>query len=114
MVKTIYLLLVLSLISFSCTTTGSLVAKSKYPQYTLSQGKLLVETGKCTLVKGTLVEYDIAQGRKGSRTYETDYLFELYSAIDAYIELDKANAFILVQPIPIIGKFGFTTMSCSE
>jgi hypothetical protein len=114
MVKTIYLLLVLSLISFSCATPVSLMAKSKYPQYTLSQGKLLVEIGKCTLVKGNLIEYDIAQGRGGSRTYETDDLIELYSAIDAYIELDKANAFILVQPIPIIGEFGFTTMTCSE
>lgn len=96
MVKSIYFLLALSLISFSCTTTGSLVAQSKYPAYTVSQARLLVETGKCTLVKGTLSEFEIADGRNGSRTYKTDNLFELYSAIDAYIELDKANAFILV------------------
>jgi hypothetical protein len=112
MVKTIYLLLVLSLISFSCTTTGSLVAKSKYPVYTISQAQLLVDTGKCTLVKGTLIEFEMAEGKYGSRTYETEVLSELYNAIDAYVELDKANASAMVRPYGY--KYGFTTMRCNE
>lgn len=129
MVKTIYLLLVLSLISFSCTTTGtttgtttsstkgSLVAQSKYPQYTISQAKLLVDTGKCKIVTGTLNESDfrlaMVDDMARARGYEpvNNNLRELFSAIDSYIELDNANAFVLYEGF---SKYAFTTMSCSE
>jgi len=114
MVKSIYTLLVLSLILFSCTTTGSMVAQSKYPNYTISQAKLLLDTGKCVLVSGTLGQYDMAQGRGGSRIYETTNLSELYNAIDTYVELDNANAFVLVKSFPSSYTYAFTTMSCSE
>ena len=123
MVKTIYLLLVLSLISFSCTTTGttkgSLVAKSKYPQYTLSQARLKFNLGECEVVSGAISERDmqLAIGRSivnyGVRVYEPENgnMVELYSAIDSYIELDEANAFVLYEAY---GKYAFTTMTCSE
>jgi len=125
MVKTIYLLLVLSLISFSCTTTGtttgstkgSLVAQSKYPQYTISQAKLLIDTGRCKIVTGTLDENNfrlaIINGMGSIRVYEpvNNNLRELFSAIDSYVELDNANAFILFEGY---NKYAFTTMSCSE
>ena len=109
MVRTINLLLVLSFISFSCMTTASLMPQSKYPQYTVSQAKLLVDTGKCALVSGTLDEFYMGEGRGGSRIYETPNLSELYNAIDTYVELDNANAFVLIQRYPNIPKFAFTT-----
>ena len=85
---------------------------SKYPVYTVSQAQLLVDTGRCTLVKGTLFEFAMADGRNGSRTYETKDLSELYKAIDTYVELDKANAFAMVNKYG--NKYGFTTMRCNE
>ena len=118
MVKTIYLLLVLSLISFSCTSTASLVAKSKYPQYTLSQARLKFNLGQCEVVSGAISERDmqLAIGRSivnyGVRVYEPENgnMVELYSAIDSYIELDEANAFVLYEAY---GKYAFTTMTCN-
>ena len=86
---------------------------SKYPVYTISQAKLLVDTGKCTLVSVSLSELWMADGRFGSRTYETRDLSELYNAIDTYVELDKANAFAMVKP-SYSNKYGFTTMRCNE
>ena len=85
---------------------------SKYPVYTISQAQLLVDTGKCTLVRGTLSEFEMAEGMYGSRTYETRDLSELYNAIDTYVELDKANASAMVRPYG--NKYGFTTMRCNE
>ena len=64
------------------------------------------------LVSGILSEFDMAEGRGGSRTYETRDLSELYNAIDKYVELDKANASAMIRPFGY--KYGFTTMSCSE
>ena len=112
----LFALILLAFISFSCMTTASLMPKSKYPQYTISQAKLLVDTGKCALVSGTLDEFNMREGRGGSRIYETPNFSELYNAIDTYVELDNANAFVLIQrfttlPVPV---FAFTTMSCSE
>ena len=54
----------------------------------------------------------MAEGKYGSRTYETEVLSELYNAIDAYVELDKANASAMVRPYGY--KYGFTTMRCNE
>ena len=116
MVKIIYTLLVLSLISFSCTTTGSVIVESKYPEYTISQAKLLVETGKCKIVTGTLDENNfrtaLSIGIGSIRVYEpvNNSRTELLSAINSYVELDNANAFILYEEF---GKYAFTTMSCS-
>jgi hypothetical protein len=64
------------------------------------------------LVSGILSEFDMAEGRGGSRTYETRDLSELYNAIDKYVELDKANSSAMIRPFGY--KYGFTTMSCSE
>jgi len=108
MVRTINLLLVLAFISFSCMTTASL---SKYSQYTVSQAKLLVDTGKCELVSGGLRPNEIKLGLRGSRKYETTKLSELYNAIDTYVELDNANAFVLIQNYP---RYAFTTLKCTE
>ena len=108
MVRTINLLLVLAFISFSCMTTASL---SKYSQYTVSQAKLLVDTGECELVSGGLNPNQIRIGWYGSRPYETTKLSELYKAIDTYVELDNANAFVLIENYP---KYAFTTLKCTE
>ena len=116
MVKIIYTLLVLSLVSFSCTTSGSVVAESKYPEYTISQAKLLVDTGKCKIVTGTLREDNfkmaLLNGMGTIRVYEPigNSKNELLSAINSYVELDNANAFILYE---MSGKYAFTTMRCS-
>ena len=107
--KAINLLLVLAFISFSCMTTASFL--SKYPEYTVSQARLLVDTGKCELVSGGLRPNEIKQGLRGSRRYETTKFSELYNAIDTYVELDNANAFVLIKDSP---KYAFTTLKCTE
>ena len=98
------------------TTQSENTANSKYLELTLSQAKLKHDLGQCKTVTGTLDENNfriaIADGRGSIRVYEpvNNSRRELLSAINSYVELDNANAYVLYE---FYGRYAFTTMRCS-
>ena len=98
------------------TTQSENTAKSKYLELTLSQAKLKYDLGECEIVTGTLDENNfrtaLSIGLGSIRVYEpvNNSRAELLSAINSYVELDNANAFVLYEDY---GKYAFTTMRCS-
>ena len=130
LVRLFYLLMVLSFYLISCgiykervfqsnktESTPQLYYKSlsKYPVYSISQAKNLVNTQKCRIISGSLDEVAMRREIDGVRAYETENLQELHTVIDSYIEQDKANAFVILLPefswFPV---YTFTTMLCRE
>ena len=87
---------------------------SQYPFYTIYQAKLLVKTGKCKLVSGSLNEEKMKREGDGVRTFEIDNMQGFQNVIDTFIELDNANAVAILLPefewYPV---YSFTTMKCS-
>jgi hypothetical protein len=103
-----YLTIVFSLVVLSSCLTIDMVSKG----YTESQARLLVEQGKCRILKGS-IERDAAFRRGlGVRLYEAKSAQELYSAIDEYVALDGGNAFFINQQGYKEFSVFFTTMSC--
>ena len=98
------------------TTQSENKSNSKYLELTLSQAKLKYDLGECKIVTGTLDENNfrtaLSIGLGSIRVYEPDNNSrrELLSAINSYVELDNANAFVLYEAY---GKYAFTTMRCS-
>ena len=80
--------------------------------YTESQARLLVEQGKCRILKGGFGREAVLQPRTGVRLYEANSAQELYSAIDQYVELDGGNAYFINQEGYKDYQVHFSTMSC--
>ena len=105
--------LIIAVCMYVDVTTTATAPASKYPAYTPSQAKLLIETGKCKLSKPNSPD-GLHRGYGNSRSYETRNKAELYNAIDTYVELDGANAFEIESSKINVNSYRFTTMVCSE
>ena len=98
------------------TTQSENKSNSKYLELTLSQAKLKYDLGECEIVTGTLDENNfktaLSIGLTSIRVYEpiNNSRKELLSAIDSYVELDNANAYVLYEGYR---KYAFTTMRCN-
>lgn len=103
-----YLTLVFSIVVFSSCLTINMVSKG----YTESQARLLVEQGKCRILKGGFGRDAVFHPRTEVRYYEAYSAQELYSAIDQYVELDGGNAYFINLEGYKDNGVHFTTMYC--
>ena len=103
-----YLTIVFSIVVFSSCTTINMVSKG----YTESQARLLVEQGKCRILKGGFGREAALRPRTEVRYYEAESAQELYSAIDEYVALDGGNAYFINMEGYRNYQVHFTTMSC--